>query len=305
MRAPLVMGVLNVTPDSFSDGGRHDTLQRAVDHVEAMIREGVDVIDVGGESTRPGAAPVDPQDEQRRVLPVLDAIAGRCAAGGVRLSIDTRNPATARAAVDRGATLINDVSASLWGEAADLGVGWVAMHMAGDPRTMQREPRYDDVVGDVRTFLRDRCRLARSAGVEEVWVDPGIGFGKTTAHNVALIGHLGELASDGVPVVVGTSRKRSLGILHARSDAGLGAHPGPVGGDGAFDVVEPEPVGDRLAGSVSTATWAMIEGVAMVRVHDVAATVAAVAVAQEVRIRTGSGPGRILDRRDPPRTKEV
>ncbi|MBS1838216.1 MAG: dihydropteroate synthase, partial [Actinobacteria bacterium] len=201
------MGVLNVTPDSFSDGGRHDSLRRAVARVGEMVAEGADVIDVGGESTRPGARPVDPVAEQRRVLPVLEEVAERCGAAGVRLSIDTRHASTARAAVARGATLINDVSASLSATAADLGVGWVAMHMLGDPRTMQDEPRYGDVVDDVAAFLRERVRVARAEGVSEVWVDPGIGFGKTTAHNVALLARLDEIVADGAPVVVGTSRK--------------------------------------------------------------------------------------------------
>lgn len=277
------MGVLNVTPDSFSDGGRHDSLQRAVTRVRDMVSEGADVIDVGGESTRPGARPVDPADEQRRVLPVLEAIAEPCAAAGVRVSIDTRHSATARAAVASGATLLNDVSASLAGTAADLGVGWVAMHMSGDPRTMQAEPRYDDVVGDVAAFLRGCVDAAVARGVSEVWVDPGIGFGKTTAHNVALLARLDEIAAVGAPVVVGTSRKRSLGVLLARSDAGLPAHPGPVGGTAAFDGPDPVAVGDRSAGSLSTATWAMIHGAGMVRVHDVAATARAIAVAMATK----------------------
>jgi dihydropteroate synthase len=277
---PLVMGVLNVTPDSFSDGGLHDRVGAAVERVAVMIAEGADVIDVGGESTRPGAAPVDPAGEQARVLPVLEAIAEPCRVAGVRISVDTRNGSTARAAVALGATLINDVSASLWPVAADLGVGWVAMHMLGDPRTMQLSPRYADVVDDVGSFLRDKVRLARRAGVEEVWVDPGIGFGKTTAHNLALLGRLDELVADGTPVVIGTSRKRSLGVLLARSDAGMAPHPGPPGGDAALDGPDPVPVEDRLAGSLSTATWAMIVGARMVRVHDVGATVRAVAVAR-------------------------
>lgn len=279
------MGVLNVTPDSFSDGGRHDSLRTAVARVHEMVAEGADVIDVGGESTRPGAAPVDPADEQRRVLPVLEAVAETCAAAGVRLSIDTRDAGTARAAVALGATLINDVSASLHRVAAELGVGWVAMHMLGDPRTMQVEPRYDDVVADVARFLRERVAAAAAAGVGEIWVDPGIGFGKTTAHNLALLARLDQLVADGTPVVLGTSRKRSLGVLLARSDAGAVPHPGPTGGSAAFDRPdgvtsrEPVPVTDRLAGSLSTATWAMIHGARMVRVHDVAATVGAVRVA--------------------------
>jgi dihydropteroate synthase len=276
------MGVLNVTPDSFSDGGRHDAVGPARRRVTEMIAEGASVIDVGGESTRPGAAPVDPDDEQRRVLPVLEAVADECARAGVRLSVDTRHAATAHAAIDRGATLVNDVSASLWGVAAERGVGWVAMHMVGDPRTMQADPHYDDVVDDVRAFLAERAATARAAGVEEVWVDPGIGFGKTTAHNLALLARLDDLVADGFPVAVGTSRKRSLGVLLARSDAGLAPHPGPTGGGAAFDGPEPVAVGERQVGSLTTGCWAMILGARMVRVHDVGVTVRAAAVASAV-----------------------
>lgn len=275
---PLVMGVLNVTPDSFSDGGRHESVDAAVARALEMVSEGADVIDVGGESTRPGAVVVDPVREQRRVLPVLDAIAESCARAGVRLSIDTRNESTARAAVAVGVTLINDVAATLWTVAAELGVGWVAMHMLGDPTTMQARPSYGDVVSEVGAFLRDRVDRARAAGVTEVWADPGIGFGKTTAHNLALLARLDELVESDTPVVVGTSRKRSLGVLAARSDAGLVAHPGPTGGDAVFDVVEPVPMEDRLTGSLNTASWAMIVGARMVRVHDVGDTVRAAAV---------------------------
>ncbi len=294
--APFVMGVLNVTPDSFSDGGRHDRVDAARLRVAEMIAEGAGLIDVGGESTRPGASPVDPSVEQRRVLPVIEAIAEPCAAAGVRISIDTRHRGTAHAAVDRGATLINDVSASLWEVAADRGVGWVAMHMVGDPRTMQRHPHYDDVVGDVRTFLVDRATTARRAGVDEVWVDPGIGFAKTTAHNLALLSRLDELVAEGFPVAVGTSRKRSLGVLLARSDAGLAPNPGPPGGSAELDGPDPVPVEDRLVGSLTTGCWAMILGARMVRVHDVGVTVRAAAVASGTTAATqepGAGrPGR-------------
>lgn len=273
-----VMGVLNVTPDSFSDGGLHQDPERARDRVADMVAEGASVIDVGGESTRPGAEPVDPDREQARVLPVLEAVAEDCTRAGVRLSVDTRHGSTARAAVAAGATLINDVSASLWPVAAELGVGWVAMHMVGDPRTMQREPRYDDVVDDVTRFLVERADRAARAGVPEVWLDPGIGFGKTTAHNVALLARLDHLVAEGFPVAVGTSRKRSLGVLLARSDAGLPAHPGPSGGTAAFDGPDPVAVDDRLVGSLTTACWAMILGARMVRVHDVGATARAAEV---------------------------
>ena len=209
-----------------------------------LIVEGADVIDVGGESTRPGAEPIDPAEECRRVLPVLEALAPEAAGAGVRLSIDTRNEVTARAAVAAGAELLNDVSASLWPVAAELGVGWVAMHMAGDPRTMQRSPHYDDVVAEVLDFLLHHVDVARGAGVREVWIDPGIGFGKTTEHNMELLAHLDRFVDSGTSVLVGTSRKRFTGELSARSDA--------AAGDGT---VEPVPVERSRSGTASTRRW--------------------------------------------------
>jgi dihydropteroate synthase len=244
------MGVLNVTPDSFSDGGRYLDPELAVAHGLALVAEGADVVDVGGESTRPGAGPVDEAEERRRVVPVIEALAP-----SVRVSVDTRSAAVAEAAVAAGATLVNDVSASLWPVAAEAGAGWVAMHMQGEPGTMQEAPRYDDVVTEVGAFLQERAAQARAAGVEEVWIDPGIGFGKTLEHNLALLRSLDRLVAGGVPVVVGASRKGSLGQL--------------TGG---------APVDDRLEASVATAVWAVEQGAAMVRVHDVAATVRALAL---------------------------
>ncbi len=251
------MGVVNVTPDSFSDGGRYLDPDRAIDHARQLIAEGADVIDVGGESTRPGAAPVSADEERRRVLPVIEAIVGEA-----RISIDTTKAGVARAAVEAGATLLNDVSASLATTAAECGVGWVAMHMQGQPATMQADPHYDDVVHEVRDFLVERAERAAADGVEEIWIDPGIGFGKTTAHNLSLLAHLDELVACGYPVVVGTSRKRFLGKLLAQSD-GLGSGV---------------PVEDRLEGSLATATWAMAQGARMVRVHDVRPTAEAARV---------------------------
>lgn len=260
---PLVMGVVNVTPDSFSDGGRFFDHAAAVAHGLALVDEGASVIDVGGESTRPGAEPVPVAEELRRVLPVVAGLAPH-----VRVSIDTRHAEVAASAVAEGATLVNDVSAALAEVAAagGPGVGFVTVHMRGDPSTMQREPHYDDVVGEVRDFLVERATAARSAGVEEVWIDPGIGFGKTTAHNLALLARLDELVATGFGVVVGTSRKRFLGELGTDpASAGTGA------------VVAP-PVGDRLEGSLATATWAMWQGATMIRAHDVRATVHAARV---------------------------
>lgn len=238
------MGVLNVTPDSFSDGGRWLDAGAAVAHGLRMVEEGADVIDVGGESTRPGAEPVATDEELRRVLPVVEALAPH-----VRVSIDTRKAGVAEAALAAGASLLNDVSATLAPVAEAAGAGWVAMHMRGEPATMQADPTYDDVVAEVRAFLLER---AGAAGVAEVWIDPGIGFGKTMEHNLALLAHLDELVATGYPVVVGTSRKAFLGRL--TGDA---------------------PPQDRVEASVATAAWALSQGASMVRVHDVAPTVAA------------------------------
>ena len=271
-----VMGVLNVTPDSFSDGGEHLAVQAAVTRGLEMAAQGALVVDVGGESTRPGADPVDPHDEQARVLPVIEALADQLDPA-VRISIDTRHAATAHAAVAAGATLVNDVSATLWPVAAELGVGWVAMHMFGDPRTMQADPRYDDVVDDVRRFLVERASVAVHGGVPEVWIDPGIGFGKTTVHNLELLAHLDVLVAEGFPVLIGTSRKRFLGELLARSDAGQPPY-GPSALVAGAARVEPVPVADRVDGSLATAMWAMIHGARMVRVHDVDVTVQGMAV---------------------------
>jgi len=248
------MGVVNVTPDSFSDGGRYLDHDAAIAHGRALAAAGADVVDVGGESTRPGADPVPVADEIERVLPVIAALAPI-----VRVSVDTRKAEVAAAAVAAGATLVNDVSATLHEVAAATGAGWVSMHMQGDPRTMQRDPHYADVVDDVRSFLVERAETAVAAGVEEVWIDPGIGFGKTVDHNLELLARLGELVASGFPVLLGTSRKRLLGVLLAEAD-GIA---GPVVAD------------DRIEGSLATAVWGYAAGARMVRAHDVAATVAA------------------------------
>ena len=263
-----VMGVLNVTPDSFSDGGHYLDYTAAVARGRAMVEEGASMIDVGGESTRPGAAPVGDDEEAARVVPVVEALAAdpAVADGPVRISVDTRHAVVAVAAVAAGASIVNDVSAGLHEVAADLGVGWVAMHMQGDPRTMQDEPVYDDVVAEVHDFLMERAVTARTAGVPEVWIDPGIGFGKTTAHNVALVRHLDVLVGSGWPVVLGVSRKRFLGDLTARSDRGTGGRASVT------------PPGDRAEASVAMAAWAFCRGVDIVRAHDVRATVGAARV---------------------------
>ncbi len=252
------MGVINVTPDSFSDGGRSADAAAAVAQGRALRGDGADWLDVGGESTRPGATPVSEAEELRRVLPVIEELA----ADGAQISVDTRKRAVAKAAVAAGATLLNDVGGALGAVAADLGVAWAVMHMQGEPATMQDDPRYGDVVAEVLHALVERAEQARAAGVPEVWIDPGIGFGKTTAHNLTLLAHLDAFVATGYPVLVGTSRKGFLGRLIGASD---GRHV-------------PAAVDDRLEGSVATATWAMTCGVGMVRAHDVGATVAAAAL---------------------------
>jgi dihydropteroate synthase len=246
------MGVVNVTPDSFSDGGRFADHAAAIAHGLALAAEGADWVDVGGESTRPGASPVTEAEELRRVVPVVEGLA----AAGLRVSVDTRKPAVARAAVTAGATLLNDVGASLGSVAAELGVAWAAMHAQGEPATMQDAPTYGDVVREVRDELVARADAARAAGVAEVWIDPGIGFGKTHQHNLLLLAHLDDLVATGYPVLIGTSRKGFLGTLLGRSDG----------------IEGPTAVDDRLEGSLATATWAMACGVQMVRAHDVRAT---------------------------------
>jgi len=247
------MGILNVTPDSFSDGGRFTDHGRAVEHGLAMERDGATIIDVGGESTRPGAEPVSERDELARVIPVIE---GLCAAGlRASVSIDTSKATVARAALDAGATLINDVSAlrgdpAMAALVASAGVTCVLMHMRGEPRTMQHDPRYDDVVGEVRAFLEERLHAAVEAGIDEerIWLDPGIGFGKTMEHNLVLLRELPRLAQLGRPIVIGTSRKSFLGRLTGREFTGLGA------------------------ATVATSVLAYERGARIFRVHDVAPT---------------------------------
>lgn len=254
MTPALVMGVLNVTPDSFSDAGRFLDRDAAVEHGLRLWREGAAYVDVGGESTRPGAAPVEPAEERARVVPVIEALVTE----GVRVSVDTRTASVAEAAIAAGASMLNDVSASLHEVAAAAGVAWVAMHMRGEPGTMQDAPVYDDVVAEVRSFLLERSEAALAVGVPEVWIDPGIGFGKTAAHNLSLLRHVDRLVETGHPVLIGTSRKRFLGALT---------------GGAAED--------DRLEGTLATCTWAAAAGVKMVRVHDVAPAVEAMRIVGE------------------------
>jgi dihydropteroate synthase len=259
---PVVLGVLNVTPDSFSDGGRHGDPQSAVEAGLAMVAAGADVVDVGGESTRPGAEPVPLDEELERVLPVVTGLA----AEGVVVSIDTTKAAVVRAGVAVGAAIVNDVSAGRFdpdvvAAVAELEVPYLAMHLRGEPRTMQHDPRYDDVVAEVFEHLAERLWALAAAGVppERVAIDPGIGFGKTVAHNLTLLRRLREFTSLGRPVLIGASRKGFIGQLAA----------------------VPEPV-DRLPGSVAVAAVAVAAGARLLRVHDVAETVQAVRVAHAI-----------------------
>ncbi|MDA8285339.1 MAG: dihydropteroate synthase [Actinomycetota bacterium] len=261
------MGVLNVTPDSFSDGGRWLDHQRAAEHGLRLVTEGADVVDVGGESTRPGARPVPEDEERRRILPVVAALAPH-----VRVSVDTRKAAVAEAAVEAGATIVNDVSARLGPVAAAAGAGWVAMHLPADPSVMAEYAcsYHGDVVADVTAYLTARAEEAWAAGVGEVWIDPGIGFGKTAAHNLRLLRHLDQLVATGWPVAIGTSRKSFLGPLSVRQGE------------------PPAPPAERLEASVATAAWAALQGAAMVRVHDVAATVQAIRLVRPAVSATGA-----------------
>ncbi|MBI1406362.1 MAG: dihydropteroate synthase [Caulobacter sp.] len=253
------MGIVNVTPDSFSDGGRHEGAQAAVEHGLRLLADGADLLDIGGESTRPGAAPVSEAEELARVIPVLS---GLRAGTDAPLSVDTMKPAVARAAMAAGAAIWNDVSAltapGACETAAELGCQVVLMHMRGEPRTMQAAPHYDNVVGEVEAFLLARASAALAAGVarDRIWLDPGIGFGKTVAHNLALLAALPRLVALGYPVLLGASRKRFIASLD------------PLG----------KEAGARLGGSLAAALRGGAAGVAAVRVHDVRETVQALRV---------------------------
>lgn len=260
---PRVMGVLNVTPDSFSDGSRFLDASRAVDHAREMVVEGAAVIDIGGESTRPGAEPVSESDELGRVLPVIEALSGKVE---VPLSIDTSKPAVMTAAVEAGAGFINDVQAlkapGALEAAASLEVPVCLMHMLGEPRTMQENPRYDDVVSDIHRFLEERMTACVKAGIAEdrLVLDPGFGFGKTLEHNLELLRRLNELLDLGRPLLIGISRKSMLGKL--------------------LDGAPPE---ERLPASLAAAVIAVWQGAAIVRAHDVGETVQALRVCEAAR----------------------
>jgi dihydropteroate synthase len=248
---PVVMGILNVTPDSFSDGSRYAGIDAALERAAQIVREGAAIIDVGGESTRPGAGAVDEAVEIARVVPVIEGIA---AASGIAISIDTSKPKVMAAAVAAGACIVNDVHAlrapGALECAAAHGVGVCLMHMQGEPQTMQQDPHYDDVVGEVREFLAQRMAACQAAGVsrDRIVVDPGFGFGKRSAHNLELLRNLRSLASLGVPLLAGLSRKSTLGRITN------------------------QPVEQRAIASVTAALLAVQRGAAIVRVHDVAQT---------------------------------
>ncbi len=261
---PLIMGVVNVTPDSFSDGGDYVDVDAAVAHALDMIDQGADIIDIGGESTRPGAQPVDAVEQMRRTIPVVRQL---CSAADIAISIDTRLATVARGALDAGAHIVNDVSAlrddaQMLPLVRDSGAGLVLMHMQGDPLTMQTAPSYDDVVAEVCDFLKQRSAIAMDAGIDaaRIVVDPGIGFGKTLQHNLALLSHLDRLAVGNRPLLVGFSRKRFLG-----------------------DIVGDLQPKERLFAGLAVTALAVWQGVSVIRTHDVAATRDAVDVARAVR----------------------
>lgn len=262
---PLVMGVLNVTPDSFSDGGLHATLDLAITHAENMIAEGADIIDIGGESTRPGSPAVSVEEELRRVMPVIYALRD-C---GKPLSLDTRRPMVMRAAIDAGIDMINDIegfrSAGALSAVSDSDCALCIMHMQGDPQTMQQDPRYVDVVAEVSAFLEERIVAAKTAGIaaNRLCIDPGFGFGKTLAHNLALLAQTGKIQSDlQIPLLAGLSRKSMIGQITGK------------------------PLEQRMVGSVAAALLAAIQGARILRVHDVAETVDALKIWQAVEQST-------------------
>lgn len=261
-RPALVWGVVNVTPDSFSDGGQFFELKAAVARAEELAGQGADVIDVGGESTRPNAEPVGETEELRRVIPVIETLTGRLK---IPMSVDTMKPAVALAALAAGASIVNDVAANrqdpaMWRLVAETGAGYVAMHMQGTPQTMQANPVYQDVVGEVRAFFEDRVKQVREAGVaaEQVVLDVGLGFGKTLAHNLQLLAGMDSFTNLGRPMLLGISRKSFLGKVYGDSAA------------------------ERLSGALACTALARVAGVQMFRTHDVAATVQALRVTEAV-----------------------
>lgn len=248
---PLVMGILNTTPDSFSDGGSWGSVDRAVAHGEAMIADGADIIDIGGESSRPGAEPVTLDEELARTIPVIEGLRGRCV-----MSIDSAKPDVAEAALRAGAHIVNDITAKLEDVAAAGNAGWIAMHMQGAPQTMQHLPEYGDVAREVADSLCEAAQRGKRAGIRHLWVDPGIGFGKTTVHNLELLQQLEKFAMVDAKTLVGVSRKRFIGEIHSLS-----------GG-----ITKITDTNDRREGSLVAAVWSWLHGAHIVRVHDVRAS---------------------------------
>ena len=264
----VVMGIVNVTPDSFSDGGQFFEASRAIEHALELVREGASIVDVGGESTRPGAPIVEEGEELRRVIPVIEGLTGKIQ---VPISIDTQKPAVARAALKAGAAIINDIAANradeeMWRIAADTGAGYILMHMQGTPQTMHLAPKYADVVSEVTAFFAERLKAVQSCGVrpEQVLLDPGIGFGKTARNNLELLRGLSHFRVHARPLLLGVSRKSFIGKI--------------VGGE----------AGERGRGSIACAVWAVLNGVQFFRTHDVAATVQALRMTEEIQQVAGN-----------------
>ena len=271
-RPALVMGVVNVTPDSFSDGGRFLDAASAVEHAEALVREGADIVDVGGESTRPGAAPVDEAEEMRRVIPVIEKLAARLQ---TPISIDTMKPGVARAALRAGASIVNDVAANreddaMWQLVAETGAGYVAVHMQGEPATMHLNPVYEDVTREVENFFTERLKRLNGAGVsaDQVVLDAGIGFGKTLEHNLQLLAGLGRFTRMGRPIVLGVSRKSFIGKISG------------------------SPENERLPGALACTVLAAEAGVQVFRTHDVAETVGALRMTEAIMAERNKWTGR-------------
>jgi len=282
---PAVMGIVNVTPDSFSDGGQFLDAGRAIEHGLELAAAGAAVLDVGGESTRPGSQPVPAEEQRRRVVPVIRRLA---AEAGVPVSVDTADASVAAAALEAGATIVNDVTAgrdpAMMPLVAEAGAGYVFMHMQGTPATMQVDPQYDDVVAEVGAFLAERRKAAQAAGIPagELMADPGLGFGKTVAHNLTLLARLSDIVeAAGVPVLVGPSRKGFIGVV--------GGAPGA-----------PLPVDQREDGTLATVVWALDRGASMVRVHDVAPAAEAIRLLRAMAAATPTDPDPPVSWRPPP-----
>ena len=283
---PAVMGIVNVTPDSFSDGGQFLDAGRAVEHGLELAAAGAAVLDVGGESTRPGSQPVPAEEQRRRIVPVIRRLAAEVPER-VAISVDTADASVAAEALEAGATVVNDITAgrdpAMMPLVAGAGVGYVFMHMQGTPATMQVDPHYDDVVAEVGAFLAERREAALEAGIPaaELMADPGLGFGKTVAHNLALLARLGDIvAAAGVPVLVGPSRKGFIGVA--------GGAPGA-----------PLPVDEREDGTLATVVWALDHGASMVRVHDVAPAVEAVRLLRAMAAAAPTDPDPAVSWRPP------